>query len=120
MDKSMTEIFSHNLRDCLYMAGMTQADLARKLKVTETSVSKWVLGQTIPRPNKIDEICRILKCSKNDLMVDREKRAIFAPADILADEMKEHPELYGIFNGILKMQSADIKLIADIVERLNK
>jgi len=35
MEKPMTEIFSHNLRNALYMKGMTQAELAKAVKTTE-------------------------------------------------------------------------------------
>ena len=35
--KPLSEIFSINLRNCLYMAGMTQAELARKRKIAELS-----------------------------------------------------------------------------------
>lgn len=38
--KSMNAIFSENLRNRLYLKRMTQSDLARKLNVSEASVSK--------------------------------------------------------------------------------
>lgn len=118
--KPLSEIFSINLRNCLYMAGMTQAELARKMKVTETAVSHWMNGTTVPRLKKIDEICSILRCSKDDLLIDHEKTVMLAPTDILADEMEQRPELYTLFNLILKMSSADVALMTDIAKRLEK
>lgn len=41
MSKTMNEIFSTNFRNALYLAGKTQADLARATGVSETSVSNW-------------------------------------------------------------------------------
>lgn len=40
MDKSMNEIFSTNLRNALYMAGKTQAELAKAVGVTEVTYQR--------------------------------------------------------------------------------
>ena len=120
MEKPMTEIFSHNLRNCLYMTGMTQSDLARKLKTTETSVSKWINGIAVPRPKMVDEICKVLRCTRADLMVDHERKVILAPADILADEIRSRTELYDLFSSALKLKSQDVELLKTIAERLLK
>ena len=120
MEKPMTEIFSHNLRNALYMKGMTQAELAKAVKTTETSVSKWINGAVVPRPKMVDEICRVLKVTRADLMIDREKTALIAPADVLADEMRQRPELYNLFSSILSMNSNDIELMSKLAERLSK
>ena len=60
MTKPMTEIFSGNLRTALYMAGKTQAELAKAIGVTDVSVSKWMNGVTVPRPKMVDKICQCL------------------------------------------------------------
>ena len=120
MEKPMTEIFSNNLRNALYMKGMTQSELAKAVKTTETSVSKWINGAAVPRPKMVDEICRALRVTRADLMIDREKTALIAPADVLADEMESRPELYNLFGLILKMSSDDIELMLKFAERLSK
>jgi len=119
MSKSMNEIFSHNLRNALYMAGKTQVELAKAVNVTETSVSHWINGTTVPRPNKLDQICKFLKCRKEDLLLDHSKSVMFAPVDILADEMTNRPELYSLFNAILKMNTQDLELLSNLVKRLS-
>ena len=53
-------------------------------------------------------------------MIDHTKQVSFAPEDILAGEMKERHDLYGIFSALLKMDDDDLKLISDIVKRLSK
>ena len=120
MEKPMTEIFSHNLRNALYMKGMTQAELAKAVKTTEVSVSKWINGAVVPRPKMVDEICRVLKVTRADLMIDREKTALIAPVDVLADEMRQRPELYNLFSSILSMNSNDVELMSRLAERLSK
>ena len=120
MNTPMTEIFSRNLRNTLYMTGFTQADLARRLRVSETSVSNWINGNAVPRPNMVDKICAVLRCKREDLMVDRSQKMIFAPEDLLAQEMQNRPDLYNVFNGIMRLSSSDIELVKILVERLSK
>lgn len=120
MARQMNEIFSENLRNALYMKGRTQADLARTVKVSETSVSNWVNGLTVPRPKMVDAICAFLVCKREDLMVDHSKTVLLAPEDVLADEMKDRPELYGVFNMILRMTSSDVEMVTQLCKRLLK
>lgn len=120
MARQMNEIFSENLRNALYMKGRTQADLAKAVKVSETSVSNWVNGVAVPRPKMVDAICAYLVCTREDLIMDHAKQVFLAPEDVLADEMRERPELYNIFNAILKMHSSDVELISEICKRLVK
>lgn len=120
MARQMNEIFSENLRNALYMKGRTQADLARAVKVSETSVSNWVNGTTVPRPKMVDSICAFLVCKREDLMVDHSKTVLFAPEEVLAEEMRERPELYGVFNMILQMTSSDVGMVTQLCKRLLK
>lgn len=118
MSKSMNEIFSTNLRNALYMAGKTQAELAKAVGVTEVSVSKWINGQVVPRPKKVDDICRALRCSREDLMIDHAQKILIAPEDVLAEEMKLRPDLFVLFQNIMRLNDSDVKLVSDVVRRL--
>ena len=120
MSKTMNEIFSTNLRNALYMAGKTQAELARATGVSETSVSNWMQGSAVPRPKMVDKICACLRCTREDLMIDRSQKVNFAPEDILAGEMRNRPELYEIFSSLLRMSSSDVELISQLCKRLSK
>lgn len=120
MARQMNEIFSENLRNTLYMKGRTQADLAKAVKVSETSVSNWVNGVAVPRPKMVDAICGYLVCKREDLMVDHSKKVLLAPEEILADEMRNRPELYGVFNMLLQMTSDDIELVSNLCKRILK
>lgn len=120
MEQSMNEIFSHNLRNLLYLSGKTQVELAKGIGISEVSVSNWINGNAVPRPNTVDKICAFLKCKREDLMVDRSQRVLLAPEDYLASEMTNHPELYDLFNAILKMNSQDVELMLKLAKRLLK
>ena len=60
---------------------LTQSELAEKLDVTDRAVSKWENGNCIPDVSNIQELCKILNITINDLfsgcivdMKDNEKK----------------------------------------------
>ena len=48
--------------------GLTQAELAIKLNVTDRAVSKWETGRSMPDSSIMLDLCRELKISVNDLL----------------------------------------------------
>lgn len=61
--------------------GLTQSELAEKLGLTDRAISKWENGNCIPDVSNIQELCKILNITINDLfsgcvvdMKDNEKK----------------------------------------------
>lgn len=50
--------FATNLGWCLYVTRVPQADLARRLKISEATVSRYVSGDRIPDKNTRERIAR--------------------------------------------------------------
>ncbi len=48
--------------------GLTQAQLAEKLKITDRAVSKWETGRSLPDSSIMLELCEILDITVNDLL----------------------------------------------------
>lgn len=48
--------------------GMTQAQLAEKLGITDRAVSKWETGKSLPDASIMLELCDLLKITVNDLL----------------------------------------------------
>ena len=46
---------------------MRQEDLATRLNVDRTTVTKWETGETSPRTDKLPELAKALGCSINQL-----------------------------------------------------
>lgn len=92
--KTMKAIFSENLRNRLYLKRMTQGELAKKVGVSEASVSKWCVGEAMPRSKKIDQICLLLGCNIEDLTTDHTKEVELAPEDVIAEEIRNNPRLF--------------------------
>lgn len=113
--KTMNAIFSENLRNRLYLKRMTQGELAKKLGVSEASVSKWCLGDAMPRPKKIDQICVLLGCNIEDLTTDHTREVELAPEDVIAEEIRENPRLFKLMMYASHLSNAEIdELIARI------
>lgn len=95
--KTSTEIFAHNLKTLLEKKHKSQSDMARFLKVTPTTVSRWTNAESLPRSPMIDRICGFLVCDTEDLMTDHTKQANLFPEDIIAEAITERPLLMQLF-----------------------
>jgi len=52
------------------LKGLTQKELAIKLNVDQTSISKWESCVTKPRVDKLLAMAKILECTIDDLLKD--------------------------------------------------
>lgn len=106
--KTSYEIFSRNLRNQLDAKRKTQSDLARHLGVSAVAVSRWVRGESMPRPNMLDRICIFLNCTPEDLMTDHSQVAVMLPQDIIAEEIENNPRLMRLMFYFMKMSDAEL------------
>ncbi len=53
-------------------AGLTQAQLAEKLGITDRAVSKWETGRSLPDAAIMMDLCAVLKITVNDLLSGEE------------------------------------------------
>ena len=47
--------------------GLTQEQLAQKLKLDRSTIAKWETGEAMPRADKLPVLAEILGCSISDL-----------------------------------------------------
>lgn len=59
--------FAKNLKMFIKQSGLNQKEFAKKVGVSETCVSKWILMQTEPTYTNICNILKVLKCSFEEL-----------------------------------------------------
>jgi len=64
------------LEDALIKAGLNQARLAEKLKVSREAVSKWLSGDSFPKPDKLLRIGLLLRLDFNSLVVKAAPKAV--------------------------------------------
>ena len=48
--------------------GLTQKELADKLKVDRSTVTKWELGQSFPKTKVLIELSKIFGCTVDELL----------------------------------------------------
>lgn len=65
--------FSEKLQKLRKENKMSQEQLADQLEVSRQAVSKWESGQTYPEMDKLLSICKLFKCSLDDLTNDEVK-----------------------------------------------
>lgn len=115
--KDIKTIFSTNLRNKLIAKNKTQAELARFVGVSQTSVSHWCNGEVLPRANMVDKIAKFLVCSSDELMIDNEKEAEQAPEDIIAEEIRDNPRLFKLMIYASKLSNEELD---EIIARIKK
>jgi len=59
--------FCDNLRRKREEHGLTQADLAEKMNVTQALVSFWELGRNFPEASKLPKLSQVLDCTVDEL-----------------------------------------------------
>ena len=53
---------------CRKEAGLTQSQLAEKLGITDKSISRWENGHTMPDYSLLDDLCKELSITVNELL----------------------------------------------------
>ena len=66
MDNSIT--LKRNLIRLMNENGVNQAELAKKTKLAEASISRYVNGSRFPSPKSILKLSKALNCSVDDLI----------------------------------------------------
>ena len=65
---NVDDIFCNNFNMYLEKKGVTQRELAEAINVSYAAVSKWSVGKSVPRMDKVDLICDYLHVSRSDLL----------------------------------------------------
>ena len=109
--------------------GLTQSEVARRLKVSKTAVSKWEEGETAPNRNRVAEVARVLGLKPSDLLaharvgltlVDDETSGRMIPVmclnDIPESGMPTDPAALAAFPKVLADVSEELCAVALRVE----
>jgi transcriptional regulator with XRE-family HTH domain len=75
LPEPMTTFSPQRLRNARINAGLTQAELARALQVTERNVGRWERGNNAPHAGTVGRLADVLEVSIQDLY-DRDEQAV--------------------------------------------
>ena len=70
------KIFSKNLNRLLRVNNKTQKEVADAIGVLPTTFNSWCMGVSIPRMGKVQKLADYFKCSKSDLIEEKELNGI--------------------------------------------
>jgi len=73
---------AENIKRYRELNGMKQEDLAKRLCISNKTISSWECGRTSPSIGYIETLAQIFGCSKTDLLDDiEESREALNPAE---------------------------------------
>src|SRR6266542_3092040 len=106
--------FAEALLKAVAEAGISQRELARRLEVSQASVSQWLHGQTTPRPAMAVRLERELGREPGSLLiplgyvvVDRKGRPLGVPEAIANDPRlgpREREVLQDVYKALVKQR----------------
>jgi transcriptional regulator with XRE-family HTH domain len=103
MSEELRKLFSCKLQECLQNSGLTMAELAKKIGVSQATISDWCNGKKAPRFDKIEQLAKFFNVSPtyffNDEIVEYDYKQIKNPRlyEIeykKQDEVPNHTEAY--------------------------
>ena len=66
-DEDYGRIIAKNIKRLAYEKGKSQADIARDLNISKTTLSSWMSGYRVPRMKKIDMLCDYFGVTRSEL-----------------------------------------------------
>lgn len=69
--KEINKNIAANIQNYLSIMQMDPQELARKLGCSQSTVYMWIQGNSTPRMDKIDRMCEIFGCEREDLISER-------------------------------------------------
>lgn len=82
--------------------GLTQAELAEKLGITDRAVSKWECGKSLPDASIMLELCALLQITVNDLL----------SGEVISMENYNEEMEKNLLNAIKEKENADKRLLS--------
>lgn len=100
-DEEIRLTFAKNLNYYLKQNGLNQADLARYMKVSTATATKWCNAQSMPRIDKIQSLCNWFVIEKTDLLEEPKNitRREYTPSEIELIEAYRNADM-GIRNSV--------------------
>lgn len=111
MDSKKTGAFIHRLRK---ENGMTQKELAEKLRCSDKAVSRWETGKGFPDVSFLIPIGNLFGVSVNELLTGElieKKEAVKKSDELLVDTMRKSERRISKFTGVLMLLLCIIQLL---------
>lgn len=102
--------------------GLTQAEFAAKIGVSDKSVSAWELEERIPRMGRVEKICKAFGLIKSQLYEGEQESGMQADTRFNKAfiEANKRPELKTFFTQVAEMSPEDFETAQKVIDALIK
>jgi len=87
------------------LRGITQRELAERLHIHHSMVTRWEKGQTIPRDETLERIATALEMTVEDLLAAEKRQPLRLPSPV------DDPELNLLLSQLNALESKDIEAL---------
>lgn len=70
-ERNPNEVLIENLTELMLRKGINKYQLSQKLGVSATAVSKWFNGESTPKRESVELICRLFNTTRSELLRDK-------------------------------------------------
>lgn len=121
MDATFNMVFAKRLKYFMEIYGFSQKDLAKRMEISEASVSNWVKGIKVPRADKVDKLCVLFGCNRSDLVEDPSLKTL--EQELISNYKKLPPEEQETVRSLIKVlqqEQPDPDRALEIIGKLTK
>lgn len=124
--------FSFMVKKLLVKNNMTMKELGEKVGKTESAVSYWISGKSLPRMGTIQKVADVFGITTDELVFgdspsqwgdDRSNREHLADKPELLDlydEIRNRQEMYILFDKVRDLDPKDVESILAVVQTIRK
>ena len=70
------KIIAKNLKRLAYAKQKSQADIAKELNISKTTLSSWMSGYRVPRMSNVDRLAKYFNCLRADIVEPYKPRPV--------------------------------------------
>ena len=114
--------FKVNLKKLREIAGMTQEELAKRAKLSKSTISMYERGERFPDESTLELFADIFNVDMNTLMGKQEGSTYYLDPEtaIIAQQIKNRPGLVRVARLGKSLSEEDLEQIAQLTEFLAK
>ena len=120
-EEDVKKLFSERLVLLMRERNINQAELAEILKVSESTVGKWVLRKALPRMGVIQKIADYFNVGKSYLLeVDTPSYYHDPEVAELAEKLRTNPNGRILFDASRNLSKKDIEIVLNLIQGLKE
>jgi len=121
-EQDYRQIIADNLQFFLDLNNVKPVDLARKLNVSESTVSRWLSAKTSPYMDKVDEMAAIFMVRRSDIITPREEDQYYIDAGTRskADMLLRNPKLGFLLDAVSDISEKDVEILTELAKKIQK